>query len=168
MVQQPAGAGSLVDVFGYVEEQRQRSIDRLMEYVRMPSISAHGTGIGETAQHIAGVLSGNGRSTSTPAAISRRPDHRRCLDRNVLTKRVRALPGIRTSPGATHDQPHHRHHKGDAPMTAWTSDELAKIGTADELELVSRRRSNSCPSQQVLRSAVERRHRAEAHAGNWE
>jgi acetylornithine deacetylase/succinyl-diaminopimelate desuccinylase-like protein len=63
MVQQPAGAGSLVDVFGYVEEQRQRSIDRLMEYVRMPSISAHGTGIGETAQHVAGVLSGIGLDT---------------------------------------------------------------------------------------------------------
>jgi acetylornithine deacetylase/succinyl-diaminopimelate desuccinylase-like protein len=34
-----------------------------MEYVRMPSISAHGTGIGETAQHVAGVLSGIGLDT---------------------------------------------------------------------------------------------------------
>ena len=32
---------------------------------------------------------------------------------------------------------------GDVLMTAWTSDELAKIGTAEELQLASRRRDGS-------------------------
>src|SRR6266516_5756434 len=32
------------------------------------------------------------------------------------------------------------HHEGDAPMTAWTSDELNKIGAAEELRIASLRR----------------------------
>src|SRR5437660_1527418 len=63
MAQQPSDAGSLADVFEYVEAQRQRSIDRLLEYVRMPSISAHGVGIGEVAEHIAGILRRSGLDT---------------------------------------------------------------------------------------------------------
>src|SRR2546428_10967590 len=35
---------------------------------------------------------------------------------------------------------------GDAPMTAWTSDELAKIGTAEELEFASLRRDGTLRS----------------------
>ncbi len=44
---------------------------------------------------------------------------------------------------ATHDRPHHSHHEGDAPMTNWTSDELTKIGTAEELEIASLRRDGT-------------------------
>jgi hypothetical protein len=35
------------------------------------------------------------------------------------------------------------HSLGDAPMTAWTSDELTKIGTAEELKLASVRRDGT-------------------------
>src|SRR2546422_4324545 len=35
------------------------------------------------------------------------------------------------------------HHEGDAPMTTWTSDELNKIGTAEELEIASLRRDGT-------------------------
>src|SRR4030095_10689647 len=40
---------------------------------------------------------------------------------------------------------HHSHHEGGAPMTTttWTSDELTKIGTADELEIASLRRDGT-------------------------
>ena len=33
--------------------------------------------------------------------------------------------------------------EGDTPMTTWTSDELNKIGTAEELEIASRRRDGT-------------------------
>jgi acetylornithine deacetylase/succinyl-diaminopimelate desuccinylase-like protein len=46
----------LRDVFAYVDAHRQAFLDRLVEYVRMPSISAYGEGIAEVAGHIAGVL----------------------------------------------------------------------------------------------------------------
>jgi hypothetical protein len=35
------------------------------------------------------------------------------------------------------------HHEGDAPMTTWTRDELNQIGTAEELEIASLRRSGT-------------------------
>src|SRR5574341_1842429 len=38
---------------------------------------------------------------------------------------------------------YHSHHEGDAPMTTWTSDELTKIGTAEELEIASLRRDGT-------------------------
>lgn len=38
---------------------------------------------------------------------------------------------------------HLTHDKEDAPMTAWTSDELDKIGAADELELAPRSRDGT-------------------------
>jgi hypothetical protein len=38
---------------------------------------------------------------------------------------------------------HARHEKGGAPMTAWTSDELDRIGAADELALASLRRDGT-------------------------
>src|SRR6185312_11958642 len=46
----------MADVFGYVDDHRQEYIDRLIDYVRRPSISAHGVGIAEVAQFISGVL----------------------------------------------------------------------------------------------------------------
>jgi hypothetical protein len=36
-----------------------------------------------------------------------------------------------------------QHHKGGKRMTTWTSDELSKIGTAEELELASLRRDGT-------------------------
>src|SRR4051812_33558996 len=39
--------------------------------------------------------------------------------------------------------PHHSHHKGDARMTAWTSDELSKIGSAEELQIASARHDST-------------------------
>jgi len=50
-------------VFAYVEEHRQAFLDRLFDYLRRPSISAHGLGIREVAQYIAGVLEGIGLET---------------------------------------------------------------------------------------------------------
>jgi acetylornithine deacetylase/succinyl-diaminopimelate desuccinylase-like protein len=47
---------ALADVFAHVDEHRQEFIDRLIDYVRRPSISAHGLGIAEVAEFIAGVL----------------------------------------------------------------------------------------------------------------
>jgi acetylornithine deacetylase/succinyl-diaminopimelate desuccinylase-like protein len=46
----------LTAAFTYVDQHRQEFIDRLCEYLRMPSISAHGTGIGEVAQYLVGWL----------------------------------------------------------------------------------------------------------------
>jgi acetylornithine deacetylase/succinyl-diaminopimelate desuccinylase-like protein len=47
---------ALADAFAHVDEHRQEFIDRLIDYVRRPSISAHGLGIAEVAEFIAGVL----------------------------------------------------------------------------------------------------------------
>jgi acetylornithine deacetylase/succinyl-diaminopimelate desuccinylase-like protein len=52
----PNPALGLDDVFAYVDSHRQEFIDRLIDYVRRPSISAHGLGIAEVAEYIAGVL----------------------------------------------------------------------------------------------------------------
>jgi len=46
----------LDDVFAYVDAHRREFIDRLVDYVRRPSISAHGQGIAEVADYIAGVM----------------------------------------------------------------------------------------------------------------
>jgi len=43
-------------VFGYVDAHREVFIERLIDYVRRPSISAHGVGIAEVAEFISGVL----------------------------------------------------------------------------------------------------------------
>ncbi len=50
------GALDLTDVFAYVDGRRQEFLDRLIDYLRRPSISAHGLGIGEVAEYIAGVM----------------------------------------------------------------------------------------------------------------
>ena len=46
----------LTDIFAWVDRHRQEALDRLIDYLRRPSISAHGLGIGEVAEYIAGVL----------------------------------------------------------------------------------------------------------------
>lgn len=52
-----SNAIDLSDVFADVDSRRRESIDRLVDYVKRPSISAHGTGIAEVAEYIAAVLS---------------------------------------------------------------------------------------------------------------
>lgn len=44
------------DVFAYVDARREEYLARLIDYVRRPSISAHGTGIAEVAEHARGLL----------------------------------------------------------------------------------------------------------------
>ena len=46
----------LSDVFAYVDQHAQNSLARLVDYVRRPSISAYGEGIGEVAEYIANVM----------------------------------------------------------------------------------------------------------------
>ena len=53
----------LTDVFAYVDTHRQEFLDRLIDYVRRPSISAHGQGIGEVAAYIADVMQRMGMQT---------------------------------------------------------------------------------------------------------
>jgi hypothetical protein len=40
----------LAGVFAYVDSHRQQFLDRLIDYVRRPSISAYGEGMSEVAQ----------------------------------------------------------------------------------------------------------------------
>ena len=47
---------NLNDIFAYVDEHAQAFLTRLIDYVRRPSISAYGEGIGEVAEYIAGVM----------------------------------------------------------------------------------------------------------------
>ena len=49
-------ANGLQDVFAYIEEHQDEYLERLFDYLRHPSISAWGEGIGEVAEYIAGVL----------------------------------------------------------------------------------------------------------------
>ncbi len=61
MTQRPAGAEpDLADIFAHVDAHRQEFLDRLFDYLRRPSISAYGEGIGEVAEYITDVLSGIG------------------------------------------------------------------------------------------------------------
>ena len=53
----------LTDVFAYVDTHRQEFLDRLIDYVRRPSISAHGQGIGKVAAYIADVMQRIGLQT---------------------------------------------------------------------------------------------------------
>lgn len=54
----PQNPPNLSDVFTYIDQHREDFLARLIDYVRRPSISAHGTGIGEVATYIASVLQG--------------------------------------------------------------------------------------------------------------
>jgi len=47
---------ALDDVFADIEQHQDESLQRLFDYLRRPSISAWGEGIGEVADYIAGVL----------------------------------------------------------------------------------------------------------------
>lgn len=47
---------TLVPTYQHIDQQRDSFIDRLMRYVSQPSISAHGVGIGETADFLLGQL----------------------------------------------------------------------------------------------------------------
>src|SRR5262245_1836725 len=57
----------LSDVFAYVEANQEQSIERLIDYVRRPSISAHGLGITEVADFLVSLLSGLGLETELVA-----------------------------------------------------------------------------------------------------
>ncbi|MFL5662564.1 MAG: M20/M25/M40 family metallo-hydrolase [Ktedonobacteraceae bacterium] len=47
---------NLNDIFAYIDEHSQPFLARLIDYLRRPSISAYGEGIGEVAEYIAGVM----------------------------------------------------------------------------------------------------------------
>jgi acetylornithine deacetylase/succinyl-diaminopimelate desuccinylase-like protein len=47
---------NLDDIFAYIDEHEQAFLGRLIDYLRRPSISAYGEGIGEVADYIAGVM----------------------------------------------------------------------------------------------------------------
>lgn len=47
---------NLDDIFAYIDEHSQNFLARLIDYLRRPSISAYGEGIGEVAEYIAGVV----------------------------------------------------------------------------------------------------------------
>ncbi|QBD78173.1 M20/M25/M40 family metallo-hydrolase [Ktedonosporobacter rubrisoli] len=46
----------LSDAFSYIDQHRQQFLERLMAYLRLPSISAYGQGIEEVANYIAQVI----------------------------------------------------------------------------------------------------------------
>lgn len=70
----------LDDVFAYIDRHRQAFIDRLIDYVRRPSISAHGIGMGEVAEYITQVMNRLGLEAQTvptagwPVVLGRRTD----------------------------------------------------------------------------------------------
>ncbi len=47
---------NLNDIFAHIDEHAQVFLARLIDYLRRPSISAYGEGIGEVAEYIAGVM----------------------------------------------------------------------------------------------------------------
>ncbi len=49
----PAAAVDLPAVFAHVDANRQAFLDRLIDYLRRPSISAEGLGVAETAAFVA-------------------------------------------------------------------------------------------------------------------
>ena len=54
---------SLAPVFATIEQNRSTFLDRLFDYLRRPSISAHGVGIGETAEYLGELLRAMGLRT---------------------------------------------------------------------------------------------------------
>ena len=56
---------NLSDVFTYIDQHKQTFLNRLMEYLRQPSISAHGIGIAETAAFLVDLLNGIGLEART-------------------------------------------------------------------------------------------------------
>ncbi len=51
-----ANTFALSDLFTYVDDHRETFLQRLIEYLRLPGISAHGEGIAEVAAYIADVM----------------------------------------------------------------------------------------------------------------
>lgn len=49
-------ATNIADILAYVDQHAQNALARLIDYVRRPSISAYGEGIGEVAEYIANVM----------------------------------------------------------------------------------------------------------------
>ncbi|MFN8485933.1 MAG: M20/M25/M40 family metallo-hydrolase [Anaerolineae bacterium] len=72
---------SLSNVFSHVDAHQQAFIDRLIDYVRRPSISAHGLGIAEVADFLVELLRGLGLATELiptagwPVVVGRRTDN---------------------------------------------------------------------------------------------
>lgn len=52
----------LSDIFAYIDQHEQVFLDRLIDYLRRPSISAYGEGIAEVADYIANVMGDMGLS----------------------------------------------------------------------------------------------------------
>lgn len=73
-------APDLADLFRYIDTHSDAFIERLMDYVRRPSISAHGTGIAETAEYLVSMLHALGLEAGTlptagwPMVLGRRED----------------------------------------------------------------------------------------------
>jgi acetylornithine deacetylase/succinyl-diaminopimelate desuccinylase-like protein len=61
------------DAFAEVDARRDEHLARLIEYVRRPSISAHGQGIAEVAEHARGLLEGAGLSGARVIATDGAP-----------------------------------------------------------------------------------------------
>jgi acetylornithine deacetylase/succinyl-diaminopimelate desuccinylase-like protein len=53
----------LSTVFAYIEKNQQSFVDRLLDYLRHPSISAYGEGMGEVADYLVDWLNGLGMET---------------------------------------------------------------------------------------------------------
>src|SRR4051794_40658291 len=51
-----SGAADLAHVFAYIDKHRDTSIERLLDYLRRPSISAHGLGMAEVAAYLVEML----------------------------------------------------------------------------------------------------------------
>lgn len=70
----------LTDVFAYVDRHRQEFIERLIDYLRRPSISAHGIGMDEVTQYLKAMLEQLGLSAQIvptagwPVVLGRRTD----------------------------------------------------------------------------------------------
>jgi len=70
----------LSDVFAYVDEHRDAFLARLIDYVRRPSISAHGIGMGEVADYLVELLNQLGLhaqimpTAGWPIVLGRRSD----------------------------------------------------------------------------------------------
>jgi acetylornithine deacetylase/succinyl-diaminopimelate desuccinylase-like protein len=54
----------LADIFTYVDQHEQLFLARLIDYLRRPSISAYGEGIGEAADYIATIMRSMGLNTN--------------------------------------------------------------------------------------------------------
>ncbi|MCW5852084.1 MAG: M20/M25/M40 family metallo-hydrolase [Anaerolineae bacterium] len=72
---------ALSDVFAHVDTHQHTFIERLIDYVRRPSISAHGLGIAEVGQFLVEQLTALGLDTELvptagwPVVLGRRTDH---------------------------------------------------------------------------------------------